>query len=158
MVGENVLNTDPKFNFEKGDTTDYYLLANSPMIDAGIDLSTLNILLTTDINGFIRPNKNGYDIGPFEYYKTDPVSIRYKLNEEKEVQVYPNPTTGIVNIQTKNNNEKVSINVYTLTGRNVYCNPAFTGSIINLSGLNKGLYLVNIISGSNNTVIKLIKK
>jgi hypothetical protein len=157
QFGENAFNVNPGFNFNIGDTTDYYLLPSSPMIDAAIEPSIFGISLATDINGYKRPNGNGYDIGPYEYYKTDPVLNRNEINKEKSVQVYPNPTRGMVNIHTVDTEEKISITIYTTSGKKVYSNPVFTSSVINLSGLDNGLYLVKIFSGTKVTDIKLLK-
>jgi biotin operon repressor len=77
---------------------------------------------------------------------------------ELEISFYPNPTTGMVNVKSNDTSEKVSVTIYSSSGINVYSNPAFTGSTIDLSGLNNGLYLVKVSSGSKVKNVKLIKE
>jgi hypothetical protein len=56
----DMITTDPKF-FGGGS---YQLLAGSPAIGAGINLSSL---FTTDFNGVTRPASTAWDIGAYEY-------------------------------------------------------------------------------------------
>jgi hypothetical protein len=84
-------------------------------------------------------------------------SISKSINE-LEINIYPNPTTGIVNIGTMGISENVSIAIYNSSGKNVYINPAFTGNPINLSGLNNGLYLIKVSTASKVVNVKLIKE
>jgi len=56
--------------------------------------------------------------------------------------MYPNPTTGVLNFSTT---ETVDVTVVDLTGKVVYTAAALTnGSSINLSGLQKGMYLAQV--------------
>jgi hypothetical protein len=81
-----------------------------------------------------------------------------KSKNELEINIYPNPTTGIVNIGTMGISENVSIAIYNTSGKRVYSNQEFTGSLINMSGLNSGLYLVKVSSGSKVSNVKLFKE
>ena len=61
-------------NFVDPDNRDFHLLYNSPAIDAGgtpdfdaLAPSYLNIGVTTDYDGAVRPQGAGYDIGAYEY-------------------------------------------------------------------------------------------
>ena len=56
--------------------------------------------------------------------------------------VYPNPTTGVLNISTT---ETVDVTVIDLTGKVVYTATTLTnGTSINLSGLQKGMYIAQV--------------
>jgi predicted outer membrane repeat protein len=58
--GSHNLNSNPQFvNPASGD---YHLAASSPAIDAGT-----NAGVTTDLDGIVRPQGRGYDIGAYEY-------------------------------------------------------------------------------------------
>jgi len=57
-TGSGNINSDPML------TSDFYLMENSPCIDAGTSFNSPLI----DINGILRPQGNGYDIGAYEYY------------------------------------------------------------------------------------------
>ena len=60
---------------------------------------------------------------------------------EQSVQIYPNPTTGLVYI---NGAENAMISVYSITGQKVKSNNLLNSNTIDLSGLPNGVYLVKI--------------
>jgi parallel beta-helix repeat protein len=71
----DVWQLDPKFvDFAGGD---YHLLPDSPAIDAGASLLSVN----DDYDGNPRPQLQGYDIGPFEYLSASTEDI----NEDGKV-------------------------------------------------------------------------
>lgn len=57
---DDMVNVDPRFVDAAAD--DYHLLADSPAIDAGLDMG-----VTTDLEGTLRPQGSGYDIGAYEF-------------------------------------------------------------------------------------------
>ncbi len=73
----------------------------------------------------------------------------------KPVQMYPNPTTGIVYIKTDSSVE--AVNITNVEGRKI---PAeFSGNRLNLEGLPKGLYMVEIkLKGQQQTISKKVIK
>ncbi|MCD4833085.1 MAG: choice-of-anchor J domain-containing protein [Bacteroidales bacterium] len=70
------------------------------------------------------------------------------------VNVYPNPTTGILNIT---NVENSTISIYSITGSllQVYEN-AGMHEVIDISSFNEGVYIVQIITTDNEKIIKKI--
>ena len=54
------LSSDPKFL--NVDAKDFRLQSDSPAIDTGV-----NVGISWDINGYMRPQGGGYDIGAYEY-------------------------------------------------------------------------------------------
>ncbi|MFH1149170.1 MAG: DUF5719 family protein [Actinomycetota bacterium] len=70
-VGEEVLCSDPQFLQPAwGSAGDYHLKAGSPAIDSGSSDGAPAI----DLDGGARPFGAGYDMGPYEYGATKPVS------------------------------------------------------------------------------------
>lgn len=116
QLGENVFNVDPKFDTSRGDTNDYYLSEDSPLIDAGLDLSTVGILLTTDINGYARPNGKGYDIGAYEFYAPTGIKPVESNIKDPSVKIYPNPTAGEIYFKSKSEPIQ-SIAIFSIDGR-----------------------------------------
>lgn len=69
-----------------------------------------------------------------------------------QVFLVPNPTTGIVNVISK---EEVQIQIYDLTGRSVFAqSKVAANSSLNLSHLGKGTYVVSIISKDGGKSVK----
>ena len=72
------------------------------------------------------------------------------------VNLYPNPSSDFININSADSIEEYSI--YDLTGRIVKnSNPNSNNFRINVTSLNKGIYLVKLSSGDKTGSIKIIK-
>ena len=71
------------------------------------------------------------------------------------VKIYPNPTNGVVNIQS-NNAEITSVSVYDLLGKQVFATDKLIDNQINLSGLNHGVYMLDVQSGNRSVIKKII--
>lgn len=74
------------------------------------------------------------------------LSADYFSNEEL-IQVYPNPTTGLLNITINGYSGELNVLVYDLNGRQVY-NQSFSSftsqQSINLQGLQTGMYILKL--------------
>ena len=83
----------------------------------------------------------------------------YTIKEdEKTIIVYPNPSTGIVNINIANFNTP-TIKIYNVSGQLIYNDDYVTGLTYSLELKDKpGIYFVEVSSISKKQVIKLIKK
>jgi hypothetical protein len=79
----------------------------------------------------------------------------------KAVQVYPNPTNGIVYLNISNElGNNANVQVTSIDGKVVYNATNMSTSTINkidFSSLKSGLYFVKITSGNNSGVIKINK-
>jgi hypothetical protein len=79
------------------------------------------------------------------------------------IEIYPNPTTGMlnVNMQMKNEVEKLEISLLDLTGRQLFAEsypssgPAFR-TYFNLNDLPNGIYLMKFTSGNQSLIKKVI--
>jgi hypothetical protein len=78
--------------------------------------------------------------------KVVPVGI--KTNASSSIGVYPNPSTGIVNLSLLNANS--SVEVFSVIGERVYSKANLNKGIntLDLSSLAEGTYVVRILSGS----------
>lgn len=75
------------------------------------------------------------------------------------VSVYPNPTTGVVNINLGNNNSNVEYSITTIEGRVVESGRTTSNMIkVDLSKEGNGIYFLRINSDKTSTVQKLIKQ
>lgn len=77
----------------------------------------------------------------------------------KNFSVFPNPSTGIVNISSKNNNAIDVVQVTDLNGRIVKTNNmnGVSDAQINISDLTSGVYFVNIKTDAGSGTTKIVK-
>lgn len=80
--------------------------------------------------------------------------------EVNEFSVYPNPTSSILNIQSKLNTPILEINVYDLLGKQLLNKKmSVSSSEVDMTSYTPGLYLLEIVSENNQKSIhKIIKK
>jgi hypothetical protein len=77
------------------------------------------------------------------------------------IDVYPNPTKGIVNIRIANDFDTVRINVINSLGQIVYSEldkkitPYYTKQL-DLIGLNRGIYFIELVTKKNKRTFKLV--
>lgn len=71
-----------------------------------------------------------------------------QIESEKEVRLYPNPTTDKITIKGIKNSKNISFIIYNVLGESVATGKTSSNSI-NLKNLNTGIYFINIPSISN---------
>ncbi|WP_395046557.1 endonuclease [Flavobacterium sp.] len=81
-------------------------------------------------------------------------------NEIKEIvstdfDIYPNPSSGNFNIRFDNSNENHSVEIYSLVGQKVF-EKKNTNSIVSISSLQKGIYLIKVSKGNESITKKMI--
>jgi len=132
----------------------------------------MRLIINNDVNPNI-PSDNAcgqYTSGETEDYivkirdRNDPTNVP-EVNKITDISLYPNPTTGAVNVKIKMPaiEKNIIIKVYTITGQQIYQNyyqPAdreFT-TLIDLNDNAKGIYFVEIRVGKETVNRKLIVK
>ena len=83
------------------------------------------------------------------------------IQNQESIQVYPNPSNGLVTIAYSNYAGKMSIQLVDLNGRIVYndLDSSFNGSKeINIANLNAGVYILKIDTEEASFTRKIIKK
>jgi hypothetical protein len=74
------------------------------------------------------------------------------------VQVYPNPTTGILTVSLSDDYAQAEIKLYTTLGRAIELPGTGKGShlrTLNLSGLAQGQYVLRVVNGTNTQTFKV---
>lgn len=107
---------------------------------------------------FTRSNTAGFFGSFMGYFTTKPLSK--KEFDNLIVSIYPNPTTDILNIQTKEMlPENTTAIVYDVTGKRVLNVLLQNSNInaINVSNLNSGVYILQIKGNSIDQTFKFIK-
>ncbi len=143
---------DPKFvDFTN---EDFHITESSPCIDVAMLIDGI----TEDMDGTPIPTGNGPDIGADEFSSTNYSATSLASESINTINLYPNPTTGIVNISLHLGVNTANLSIYNLAGEVVYNNSNFCGEPVDLSGLQTGVYFVKLNSGNTNSIAKLIKK
>jgi len=112
--------------------------------------------ITIDNEGFILiayvEMYNGQSLTVAKY----PTQIS-SLNEiiEPKIQVYPNPTSGIIHIKIHPDEQIISVLVINISGKIVFMSDYFN-SAIDLSCLRKGPYFVRVKTSNNKYIEKVI--
>ena len=84
---------------------------------------------------------------------TDALSV--KNNTLDQVSVYPNPTSGIVQVTLPSSVEILSVSVSDLSGKQMNAN--VSGSAIDMSNFASGVYMINVNTTEGNLVRKVMK-
>jgi len=110
-----------------------------------------------DSNGIIIYSTSGnYGSGESKNFSVANSPLSLNENDKMAVLIYPNPSSGILNIQTLNN---LDITLFDITGKQVFtASDVSNGSQIDLSALKTGLYLVKMNDGINESTQKLLIK
>lgn len=161
-VSHNFLAQDTSYaKFTNPQLSNYTLRADSPAIDAGINLAWAGV--NFDIYGYPRPYGDGFDIGAFEHH---PAFMNLHDNEESKenFKIYPNPSNGNFNISFDLFSDSfVSFTMKNSAGKIVYSwfqtdvaagKHTITAS---LQHLHHGLYLVKLNTVAGQTIEKWLK-
>jgi len=101
------------------------------------------------------------DIGIINLYSLsiDYTTVSVKENEKttyfSTLQVFPNPTTGSVNIKTESENS-YDLAVYDLFGKKVHQEDAFRDGPLNLSALPNGAYFIQVSQHNHQLAKKIV--
>jgi hypothetical protein len=114
----------------------------------GFTNNTINLTISFDVNPNISRMAN-----------PNVVKIDAEYISDDIISVYPNPSSGIFNIQFNPNNvNKTNIEIYNLIGQKVYEKLYETKNVeeLNLSHLSKGTYIVKASTGEDLFNTKII--
>ncbi len=154
--GNNNINTDALF--VDAASGDFHLTPQSPCIDAGIDSLTITTAFDEIITVVDMDSSEYYgpapDMGCYEFDPTTAIPKTPFIN----MMVYPNPTTGIINIKNEEH-ENVNISVVDFNGKTLV-NKSGTPvqNRVDLSALQNGVYIIKIKTPNNTICKKIIKE
>lgn len=153
-------------SLQTGDSVNFYLADYRFPLDADdyiidewtyVDLTPLGavkglefLLTSTDTTG-------GFGMNNPAYFAADNfvVDLSTDENEISKLEVYPNPTTGLVKIQTEASEQ---ISIYDASGKLVFSAIANTNSVeIDLSDFENGMYFITAVSADEVRSTKVIK-
>lgn len=149
----NVTTLDPATDNLNLDTEYKPTSASNYIVDQG-DNAYYDVALFGDLDlaGNDRVFNNTIDLGAYEYISTlsvDDVSLN-----TNSVRLYPNPVNDKLFI--KSDNAIDSITIYNVNGQIIKQTEIFSNGL-DVSGLNAGLYFINIKSDNRENIKKFIK-
>ncbi len=103
-------------------------------------------------DSYLVAGSSGQQNGFLVNYNTSSLNIDHHILETSIV-VYPNPATDYLNIVTNTNLHSVLL--YDITGKQINCR--IDGTILDVSQLSKGIYLLKLLTDNDFKFIKFIK-
>ena len=95
----------------------------------------------------------------YTYLYYSPVSINdITLEEQNQVQVFPNPTTGYIQIKLPEKIQEADIQLFDMQGRTVLKTKLSQAFNLNINNLKPGVYIIKIKSGNKIYSSQIIKK
>ncbi len=91
----------------------------------------------------------------FSYYSSPTVGINQLANENADIILFPNPTNGMINISGFTNS--TDINLFDIKGQFVKSYQQINNTI-DISELQSGIYILNLISNDKTVVKKVVKQ
>lgn len=156
----NSLFSDPLFANNSTTNPDLHIKTNSPAKNTGNPVFQVTDGL--DIDEEARIGENLVDIGADEYYFNTAI---FTPNEKHKILCYPNPTNGLIGFEFANVSTLSSAsNIQQITISNICGEIILTKSdiqkskTIDLSGLESGIYIVNVYSGDEIFTSKIVKE
>ncbi|MFK5982565.1 MAG: choice-of-anchor L domain-containing protein [Flavobacteriaceae bacterium] len=99
------------------------------------------------------------------FLKASSFNFRAELGIDNEdlsnMNIYPNPSTGIINLKSNSFSETTAISIYNLQGQQVISEdktPVNETIQVDVSNLTTGIYFIKITSEENSVVKRIIKK
>ncbi|MBP7497435.1 MAG: fibronectin type III domain-containing protein, partial [Bacteroidales bacterium] len=107
-------------------------------------------------------NANGMALSKFSelaYFETKAKGSKKAENatdNSLNYNIYPNPTTGVINFSISATSKAVDIYIYNISGSLIYQQNITSSSSIDLSSYNKGIYFIKVMSDKNVKTDKII--
>ena len=90
-------------------------------------------------------------------FPPDAIVLDVKVEEEKTMSVYPNPTNGVMKLQL--DDKQYDVTIYDFMGRVMNTYKCMTGYCeFDLMDMKNGMYFINIRNDNFNTTQKIIKR
>ncbi len=155
VKGTNAVEGDPLFadidgvNNIQGDADDnLHVSFDSPAIDKGANTNAPAF----DFDNYVRPAGNAVDIGAYE---ANSVLSNRSVAAEELIQVYPNPSNdGSFSVKPLIRIERIEI--FDTTGALIQTFDECSGTIIKVTVINSGLYIIRMYSGDMCWIHKII--
>lgn len=108
---------------------------------------------TVDVTAYVGYYQSKCQISPRSKEDISSQDVANESRERIEYTVYPNPTEGLLNVETEGN---FRVSVYSLNGVSLIRHNACEKAQLDLSGLNQGVYIVEIATDKGTTYTKVV--
>jgi len=78
-----------------------------------------------------------------------PTDIQEILGTQMGIHIYPNPASGILNVDIANNSAPIQLSLYDIVGRNIVNKEMTTSQKLDISRFTPGMYLLKMTSNGN---------
>jgi hypothetical protein len=78
-------------------------------------------------------------------------------NFNKDIYVFPNPTTDLINIKYKSQSS-INFDIYSINGKLIKSYLSYRDNQLDLNFLDKGIYFFQFYVGNSKIINKIIKK
>ena len=148
-------------DFTFTNNTQDYILDTWQFVNTNIigDVDSLKFYMrSSDVGSFGINTPLFFAIDNFTTTKATSVGIA-EQNSEINVNVYPNPAYDFITIQLSNNNEQpTETTILNIDGKIVYAKSLTqTEAKLDLAFLQPGIYFIELISGKQKTIKKIVK-
>lgn len=144
QLGQTLITCDMSENgaFESNYFGFFYSNVNTPLSYETINIDGINTLTITTANG---------DTAHYEEF-----NLSVKENQLKDVNIYPNPATESITINSVSNDIN-RIEIYSITGR-ILKSIKKPISTIDISNFSQGIYILKVYNAKNFIIKKFVKK
>jgi len=99
----------------------------------------------------------GYGIPDFEAAYNSVLSVTH-FDDFSKIKIFPNPTKDFFTISNNISLDNFSVQVFNIIGKKVLEQSKLTSNKMDISALQKGIYLLKIQKGNQQKTLKLIKQ
>jgi len=103
-------------------------------------------------------NRSNRQVIVFNKTSYDALSTNNVFTKNNNITVYPNPASDKLNIEFDETTKNVSFSIADLSGKTIISSTLINSSLIDISGLNIGMYLLNIGTDNGTKTVKFIKQ
>ena len=141
---------------------------NSTIVLSGANVSgnqTLNInsdfYYWDNPSGMCSDNSNSAQninlsfVGPLSEQRYFP--LKNNSFEIEKVKLYPNPNNGIFSIKLPSQINTAQLNIFDFSGKEIYQDINYSGDILNLKNISKGIYIAKLEYDKSTYFLKFVK-
>ncbi len=143
---------------DAGDVLTYSAVSsNTSAVTVGVSSNTLTITEVAVGNSNITVTANDGVGGTVDDLFVFTINVANGVNELTNIlDIYPNPTTGKLFIDTDKNADIIFVEIYDVTGKLIYNEKVNQNYVIDISNQSKGIYLLKLKSNDSEIATKKI--